>query len=182
MRRLTRIVRAASLLPRSLYRAALSRFAPERLMRHLGVEFGSGGRYLSVSPRTFGSEPYLISLGDRVTITADVRFVTHDGGVWVGRDRTRGIDVIAPIRVGSNVFLGLGAIVLPGITIGDDVVVGAGSVVTRDLPSGAVYAGSPAKRIRDVDSYIERSLSRDLGTKQLSRAEKRDVLKRRFAA
>lgn len=54
------------------------------------------------------------------------------------------------IVIGDNVWLGGGAIVLPGVTIGDDTVVGAGSVVTRSLPSGVVAAGSPARPIRGI--------------------------------
>ena len=47
--------------------------------------------------------------------------------------------------IGANVWIGGGAILLPGITIGDDALIGAGSVVTRDIPSGAVAAGNPAR-------------------------------------
>ena len=55
-----------------------------------------------------------------------------------------------PIVVGDNVWLGGGAVVNPGVTIGDDTVVGAGAVVTRDLPSGVVAAGVPAKVLREI--------------------------------
>ena len=50
--------------------------------------------------------------------------------------------------VGDDVWLGGGAIVLPGVTIGADTVVGAGSVVTRDLPAGVVAVGNPARVVR----------------------------------
>ena len=50
-----------------------------------------------------------------------------------------------PVRIGSNVWIGGGAILLPGITVGDDAVIGAGSVVTRDVPAGATVAGNPAR-------------------------------------
>jgi maltose O-acetyltransferase len=49
------------------------------------------------------------------------------------------------VRIGHNVWIGGGAIVLPGVTVGDDAVIGAGSVVTRDVPPGAVVVGNPAK-------------------------------------
>lgn len=49
------------------------------------------------------------------------------------------------VSVGSNVWIGGGAIILPGVTIGDDAIVGAGSVVTRDVPAGATVVGNPAR-------------------------------------
>lgn len=52
-----------------------------------------------------------------------------------------------PVRIGTNVWIGGGAILLPGITIGDDAIIGAGSIVTRDVPSGAIVAGNPARPI-----------------------------------
>jgi maltose O-acetyltransferase len=50
-----------------------------------------------------------------------------------------------PVRIGSNVWIGGGAIVLPGVSIGDDAIVGAGSVVTRDVPPGTTVVGNPAR-------------------------------------
>ena len=53
------------------------------------------------------------------------------------------------MTVGDNVWIGGGAILLPGVTIGDDVVIGAGSVVTRDIPSHTVAYGNPCRPARD---------------------------------
>ena len=55
----------------------------------------------------------------------------------------------APVTIGDNVWIGGGAILMPGITIGDNVVIGAGSVVTRDIPSDSVACGSPCRVIRE---------------------------------
>ena len=55
----------------------------------------------------------------------------------------------APVIVGNNVWIGGGAILLPGVTIGDNVVIGAGSVVTRDIPANSVACGSPCRVIRE---------------------------------
>ncbi|MOA44288.1 Maltose O-acetyltransferase [compost metagenome] len=50
-----------------------------------------------------------------------------------------------PVSIGSNVWIGAGALILPGVTIGDDAIVGAGSVVTRDVEAGATVMGNPAR-------------------------------------
>ena len=55
----------------------------------------------------------------------------------------------APVIIGNNVWIGGGAIILPGVTIGDNVVIGAGSVVTKDIPSNTIAYGSPCQVIRD---------------------------------
>jgi maltose O-acetyltransferase len=59
---------------------------------------------------------------------------------------------VAPVRIGSRVWLGANVQVLRGVTIGDDVVVGGGSVVTRDLPARVLAVGSPARPIRSIGS------------------------------
>ncbi|MDD3154648.1 MAG: sugar O-acetyltransferase [Victivallaceae bacterium] len=55
-----------------------------------------------------------------------------------------------PVRIGNNVWIGAGAVILPGIQIGDDSVIGAGSIVTRDIPSGVVAAGNPCRVMREI--------------------------------
>lgn len=55
-----------------------------------------------------------------------------------------------PVKIGNNVWIGAGAVILPGITIGDDSVIGAGSVVTKDIPSGVVAAGNPCRILREI--------------------------------
>jgi len=64
--------------------------------------------------------------------------------------RIAGWEFAKPIRIGSGVWVGGGAIVLPGVTIGAGCVVGAGSVVTRDLPPGTLAVGNPARIVRSL--------------------------------
>ncbi|MBQ3301685.1 MAG: maltose O-acetyltransferase, partial [Eggerthellaceae bacterium] len=59
-----------------------------------------------------------------------------------------GLQYNLPVRIGNDVWVGAGAIILAGVTIGDKAVIGAGSVVTRDVPERVVVAGSPARVIR----------------------------------
>ncbi len=98
--------------------------------RSLGVTVGDDCRFISIRSGmgTFGSEPYLINIGDHVTIAGNVQFVNHDGGVWVFRDKEPDIDVFGPIVIGDNVFIGYGAIIMPSVTIGSNCVIGAGFV------------------------------------------------------
>jgi acetyltransferase-like isoleucine patch superfamily enzyme len=153
-----------------------------RFARRLGVVVGDRCRLISISASTFGSEPYLIRIGDHVTITSGVRFITHDGGVWIFRDEDPTIDVVAPITIGSNVFVGLGSIILPGVTVGDNVVIAAGAVVTKAVPPGVVVAGVPARVVVTVGEYRDRSVERSIGTKLLTPDEKRKALLARFPA
>lgn len=64
--------------------------------------------------------------------------------------RREGWEAGEPITIGDNVWIGGGAIVLPGVTICEDAVVGAGSVVTKDVPARTVVAGNPARVIREL--------------------------------
>jgi acetyltransferase-like isoleucine patch superfamily enzyme len=122
---------------------------------------GAAGERIRITGMAdFGSEPYLISLGSDVTITAGVCFVTHDGGVGVLRERHPGLHVYEEIEVGDRVFIGTRTIVLPGVRIGSDVVIGAGSIVTKDVPDGTVAAGNPCRPIRPIEEYERRALER----------------------
>lgn len=152
---------------------------PVGFARSLGVTVGSDCRLLCNPATAFGSEPYLVALGDHVTITSGVHFITHDGGVWVFRERNPDIDVFGRIRVGSNVFVGLGATVLPGITIGDNCVVGAGAVVTRDIPPNCVAAGVPARPIRTLEEYWESVQDRAVHIRSMDDEQKRAYLLKR---
>jgi acetyltransferase-like isoleucine patch superfamily enzyme len=69
------------------------------------------------------------------------------GAVILTHDMTRGI--YADTRIGERCFVGAHALILPGITIGEGSIVGAGSVVTRDVPSGTIVAGNPARVVRE---------------------------------
>lgn len=176
MERVTNTLRSASSLISELRRRNRRRRDPIAYARSLGVQIGKGCRLIAVD---FGSEPYLVRLGDHVSATATV-FGTHDGGVWVFRDRRPDADLIAPITVGNNVFLGLRTTILPGVAIGDNVVVGAGSVVTRDLPSDCVAVGAPAKPLRALDEYWQSVEPRLLPTNLLPPEEKRRFLEAHF--
>lgn len=153
---------------------------PVSYARSIGVRVGKNTRMLGIGLDTFGSEPYLVRLGSKVEITSGVKFITHDGGVWSLRDNNPTVDVIAPITVGDNVFIGINSIILPGISIGDNCVIGAGSVVSRDIPPGTVAAGVPAKPLKTVEEYRAKALENSIETYLMSPEEKKKYLLYRF--
>lgn len=126
--------------------------------RYLG--FKAGKKCVVTGKINFGSEPYLIEIGNRVRITNNVTFHTHDGGVGVLRDDYPSINVFGRIVIKDNVFIGANSTILPGVTINENVVVGGGSVVAKDLEANSVYAGVPAKKIRSLDEYREKVLKK----------------------
>lgn len=153
--------RAAAWMAR--YNAALAGDAVDRhalLVEGLG-QVGEGAVIRPPFHCDYGTN---IHLGPRVflnfgCVILDVVRVEIGAGTQVGpgvqlltadhpRDpalRAQGLEFGRPIRIGTNVWIGGGALVLPGVTIGDDAIVGAGSVVTRDVAPGATVIGNPAR-------------------------------------
>lgn len=129
---------------------------PEAAARAAGVRIGRECRILSPIAT---SEPWLVTIGDRVTITGGVVFATHDGSGYHVRDERGRRYRYAPIAIGDDVFVGQGTVILPGVRIGTGAIVGAGSVLTRSVPSGAVVAGNPARVISTRASFEARVLS-----------------------
>jgi acetyltransferase-like isoleucine patch superfamily enzyme len=124
--------------------------------RSLGVKLGEGCR---VYTQSFGTEPWLISIGDRVTVTSGVQFITHDGSTWLLRDEKGRRYRYAPIEIGNDVFIGMDSLIMPGVRIGNRVIVAAGSVVSRSIPDNCVVAGVPARFIGTFDQYERRGLA-----------------------
>ena len=160
-----------------MVRPLLLKLCPVEYARWMGVKIGEGCRWVCPKASTFGSEPYLVEIGDHVSIGAGTRFITHDGGVWVFRAERPTLDVIEGIRVGSNVFLGDECLIMPGVRIEDNVVVGARSIVTRDIPANVVVAGAPARVVSSLDDYRRRSEEKGKTTKGMGRKEKEAYLR-----
>lgn len=119
---------------------------------------------------SFGSEPYLISIGQHVAISDQVAFITHDGGTQVFRQQEpyRRVIKYGRITVLDNCVIGYRATILPGVVIGPNSVVSAGSVVTRNVPPNTVVAGNPAIPVMTVEQYAQWSLA---GTPEYDDAE-----------
>ncbi len=124
--------------------------------RRIGVVVGDNCR---IYTRHFGSDPFLITIGDRVTVTANVHFLTHDGSLCLFRDDKGRRYKYQPIEIGNDVFIGINSIIMPGVKIDDKVIIAAGSVVTKSVPSGSIVAGVPAKIIGDFEDFKHKSLN-----------------------
>jgi acetyltransferase-like isoleucine patch superfamily enzyme len=127
--------------------------------RRQGLVYGKDCRFASVP--SFGSEPYLISIGDHVGFAGEVTFITHDGGTWVFRNQERYRKVIkyGRITIKDNCVIGERVILLPGVSIGPNSVIAAGSVVSRSIPPGVLAAGNPAKPVITTEQYAEWALA-----------------------
>lgn len=137
------------------------------------VEIGSNCRIMDRRLNLFGSEPYLIKIGNSVTLAEDVKLITHDGGVGVLRGRYPNINIYGRICINDNCFIGVNCIILPGVTIGPNSVVGAGSVVTKDVAPNCVVAGVPAREICSVDEYMDKALRKGIQLTTTSEKSKR---------
>lgn len=134
------------------------------ILRKGGVKIH--GSPLWVSPQVYWDlgSPGSITLGDRCVISHQVKLLTHDFSLDRVAERKFGqsdreLSRRSPISIGAQAFIGMGAIILPGISIGSGAVVGAGSVVTRDVPDDTVVAGNPARLLCTAEEYWERSAS-----------------------
>lgn len=154
-----------------------------KYLRSKGVVIGDKTRLLC-NTNAFGSEPYLISVGENCLFSNNVNIFTHDGGVKVlnALHYFDGIhmDKVAPVTIGNNCFIGNGTKIMPGVTIGDNVIIGAGSIVTKDIASDSVVAGIPAKVICSIDAYYLKNKDNFYPTGGLSYEEKKKILQEKI--
>lgn len=97
-----------------------------------------------------------VTFGDNVFVAPNCGFYTAGHPIDFAR-RNRGLEYAYPITVGSNVWIGGGVQVMPGVRIGDNVVIGGGSVVVRDIPDNSVAVGNPCRVIRTITEADKKS-------------------------
>jgi len=153
---------------------------PVRYFRSQGAKIGEGVEIYGPNLFTFGSEPYLITIGDHVTISHGVDFITHDGGMRVARTKFPDAYLYGRIQVADDCFLGAHCILLPGARVGSGSVIGSGSVVTGEIPPGVIAVGAPARPVRSVEDYIQEKRHLWIDTAGLTAMAKRDLLCRRL--
>lgn len=155
-----------------------------KYLREQGCKIGAKTRLLC-GIESFGTEPYLIEIGEDCLLSSSISFFTHDGGVKVlnslGYFDGQRMDKVGKIVVGNNCFIGHGTKIMPGVTIGDNVIVGACAIVTKDVPSNSVVAGIPAKVICTIDDFYNKNKDKFQPTAQMSHEEKKEYLLKLFA-
>lgn len=138
----------------------------ERLLRDL---LGAVGASPEVEPPLYCDYGFNITLGDRVfmnfgCVLLDCNLITIGDRTLLGPGvhiyaathpvdpevRASGRELALPVTIGSDVWVGGGAIICPGVEIGDGAVIGAGSVVTRNIPARSIAVGNPCRVIRNV--------------------------------
>ena len=129
----------------------------------------------------WGTEPWLITLGNNVHITDGVKFIAHDGATLLFRKEIPDLEITKPITVGDDVYIGNNVLVLPGVKIGNKVIVGAGAVVTKDIPDNSVAVGVPARVIKTADEYLEKAQRDSLHLGHLKGEEKDRALMEYFS-
>lgn len=119
-----------------------------------------GKDVIFIEAPAFGSEPYLIEIGDCTKITAGCTFINHDGAMYVIRSMEKFVDArnFGRIKIGDNCFVGNNCIFLPGSQMGNNCILGAGSVLNSSMPDNSVYAGTPAKFICTIEEYGNKAL------------------------
>jgi maltose O-acetyltransferase len=105
------------------------------------ISLGAGA-FLNFNCIILDVEPVLIGEGTAIGPAVQILASDHPRDASLRRQKIR---FGRPVTIGANVWIGGGAIILPGVTIGDDAIVGAGSIVTRDVAAGVTVVGNPAR-------------------------------------
>lgn len=147
--------------------------SPVSYAKHIGVTIGED---TEIYTRYWSSEPYLITIGNRVQVTDNVHFYTHGGGKIL-RQLHPDYDAFGKIVIEDDVYIGSCSLILPGVTIGEGSLVAAGSVVTKSVPPHVVVGGNPARVICTTEKFIARNERYNVKTKPLSNEKKKKILK-----
>ncbi len=133
----------------------------KRMISHLkrgGVNIGKNIKIYGASSVVIDeTRPWLLTIGDNVSITHGAQILTHDYSKSVlntkyGENIGEGGETV----IGNNVFIGMNSVILMGTHIGNNVIVGAGSVVRGCIPNDVVIAGNPARIICTLEEHLLR--------------------------
>lgn len=153
--------------------AFLNKLLPfDKQAKRAGVKMGSENL---IYAHFWGSEPYLITIGNHCQITEGVEIFTHGGGHVLRKD-VPDFDMFGKVCLGDWVYIGNNAMIMPGVTIGDNVLIAAGSVVTKSVPSNVVVGGNPARILCTVDEFHNKNVNYNLNCKRYSFDKKKKLL------
>lgn len=140
--------------------------------------FRGKGMLIGVNSKIYSDittpESYLIEIGDDVTISTEVQFITHDNSIC--KLDANYTDTFGRIKIGSNTFIGARAILLPGVRVGTNVIIGAGSVVTKSIPDNVIVAGNPARIIKKLPTSSDYVKKYGFNVDTLTANEKQQLL------
>lgn len=135
----------------------------ERYLRRKGVNFKGKPRYISAKVWFDSSDYSLITLGEGITISSNVRILNHDWALDTVHlaftnipENYRPIGKVTTIEIGDHSFIGTGSILMPGCKIGKSVIIGAGTVVRGEIPDFSIVIGNPGKVIGDSRDYFKK--------------------------
>ena len=143
-----------------------------------GAVIGKGTR-LNCKISSFGTEPYLIRIGENCLLAKDIDLITHDGAIKVLNSLGKfenNMDKMGPVIIGNNVYVGVGAFVMPNVHIGDNSIIGAGAIVTKDIPANSVAVGIPARVICSTEDYYNKCRDSLDDLNGMDQKQKRDYL------
>lgn len=138
-----------------------------RFYRKEGMRFQGRPSFIAPNAWFDGSQNYaLITLHEGCLISRDVRVLTHDWSPYctmrsLGRTSTAPLGRLLPVEVGPHAFIGMGAVLMPGVRIGRGAVVAAGAVVRGEVPDYGIAIGNPANVVADARDYLKRKFPDD---------------------
>jgi len=114
------------------------------------------GKDCYILPTANITDPDYVKMGNNVMLS-ECTLLGHDGSIrMLNIAYDKKLDKVGKTEILDNVFIGHGAIVMPGVTIGPNAIIGAGSIVTKSVQEGAVVAGNPAKEICKIDDVVNK--------------------------
>lgn len=134
----------------------------EKMLRKICYYVGNNTR---ICNNDFGSEPYMVYIGNDVIVASGVKFIEHDASFYnINRFlnfETNITEKIGPIILRDNAFIGAFSILLPGTDVGKNSIIAAGSVVNKKIPDNEVWGGVPARFIMKTDEYAQKLINRN---------------------
>lgn len=163
---------------RAFYRRIICRSDPLKYAKKIGVNIK--GNVKTYGNIIWGTEPWMITLGDNVHLTDGVHFLTHEGAVLPFHKDYPTLELSRPITVGNNVYIGNNVMILYGVIIGNNVTIGCGSIITKDIPDNSVVVGVPGRVIKTNDDFLEKLKNESSGLGDMAPEEKDIALRKLF--